>query len=123
MASGIKEAKFKVVELLPYTACGLSSSSTASAIRKTLTLADDISNYSFIHVSLQSTWSSVEREVSQLVVIPTYNGEKVQVGIYSDSNAGYYCMAVFTLVGDEFNIYRAYYANNTAPNLRVIGIK
>ena len=112
-----------IVELLPKSETGLSSSSTITAIRKTFQLSDDISNYDMVQVLLYSTWSSTERQVSETVMIPTYDGGVVAIGIYSDSNASYYCMSAFTLHGNEMDVYRAFYSNNTAPILRVIGVQ
>lgn len=105
------------VELLAKTPSGLSSSQSVSN-RATLALTDSISNYRFVQVIMTTN----DRDVSTMIVVPTYGGEDVVVAVFADSNTSYYCSTMVKLSGTNLIVRRAFFSNFSSPSYRVIGI-
>ena len=114
---------FEIVELLPTTASGLTSSASEDTIRAVLNLSDNINNYRFIQIMMLSTLNARDIWVSQMVTVPMYNGERISISDYSDNSLSYYCVTFCTLTGASLNVYRALFGGYTSPSFRVIGIK
>ena len=108
--------------LLARSTIGLSSSTTSTAIRKTYTLTDDISNYTVIIV--KGLYTDGALNCSTALHFPKVNldGDEVSMLHFSSDSTSFHLRIGYKIHDNTLDIYMVNFAGFSSPAIEVIGI-